>query len=52
VSSKKAIVSDPVPEIVSFGFEDFWPQASKEYTDVFHVIARLISLVICGPEKD
>jgi len=32
-------------EIVSFGFEDFWPQASKEYADVFHVIARLIAVV-------
>src|SRR5438045_3069942 len=31
--------------IVSFGFEDFWPQASKEYADVFHAIARLIALV-------
>jgi hypothetical protein len=32
-------------EIVSFGFEDFWPQASKEYADVFSVIARLIAVV-------
>jgi hypothetical protein len=32
-------------EIVSFGFEDFWPQASKEYADVFHVVARLIAVV-------
>jgi len=32
-------------EIVNFGFEDFWPQASKEYADVFRVIARLIAVV-------
>lgn len=32
-------------EIVSFGFEDFWPQASKEYADVFHTIARLLAVV-------
>lgn len=32
-------------EIVSFGFEDFWPQASKEYADVFPVITRLIAVV-------
>jgi Family of unknown function (DUF5677) len=36
-------MSDAV-EIVSFGFADFWPQASKEYADVFLVLSRLIDL--------
>jgi hypothetical protein len=41
-------------EIVSFGFEDFWPQASEEYADVFPVITRLIAVVnaaLDGAEK-
>jgi hypothetical protein len=37
-------MSDATGEIVSFGFEDFWPQASKEYADVFSVIPKLIAL--------
>jgi hypothetical protein len=32
-------------EIVSFGFEDFWPQASKEYADVFPVLSKLVDLM-------
>jgi hypothetical protein len=37
-------MSDATGEIVSFGFEDFWPQASKEYADVFPIISKLIGL--------
>jgi hypothetical protein len=38
-------MADAKGEIVSFGFEDFWPQASKEYADVFPVLAKLVALM-------
>jgi hypothetical protein len=38
-------MGDAISEIVSFGFEDFWPQASKEYADVFPTISNLIGLM-------
>ena len=37
-------MSNSPPEIVSFGHEDFWPKAYKEYADVFHAISRLVTL--------